>query len=155
MRLRAKGLILDGTAESVARELNGVRFHNNKARYITLARHLFMKGERTGIRRRLEGFEDPFERREWIAQTVKGLGYKEASHFLRNIGLGERFAILDRHILRRLLKLGVMDRLPTCVSRKCYLDTERKMSQFASAARIPMDHLDLLLWFLETGIVFR
>ena len=28
------------------------------------------------------------------------MSYKEASHFLRNIGFGENIAILDRHILK-------------------------------------------------------
>ncbi|GAJ17855.1 unnamed protein product, partial [marine sediment metagenome] len=29
---------------------------------------------------------DEIKLREWVVKNFKGLGYKEASHFLRNIG---------------------------------------------------------------------
>jgi len=43
---------------------------------------------------------DPFEAREWLVNNAIGIGYKEASHFLRNTGV-EKLAILDRHVLSR------------------------------------------------------
>jgi N-glycosylase/DNA lyase len=107
------------------------------------------------LRRRLGEYEDSFERREWVVEHVKGLGYKEASHFLRNIGLGANFAILDRHILRSLLTLSVIEHCPMQISKTCYLEIEEKMKEFASRVGIPMDHLDLVLWYAETGMVFR
>ena len=45
-----------------------------------------------------------------------GLGYKEASHFLRNIGLSEDIPILDRHILKNLVLLGAIDKVPSSIS---------------------------------------
>jgi N-glycosylase/DNA lyase len=86
---------------------------------------------------------------------VLGLGYKEASHFLRNIGLGEDLAILDRHILKNLMLLGVIREVPTSLSRKTYLEIERKMTAFSKEAGIPMSKLDLLLWYKEAGEVFK
>ena len=154
-RLEEKRLTLTGRVDRVAGELSGVRFHNNKARYIVEARRLHVKRGAGNLRRRLDALENPFDRREWLVRNVKGLGYKEASHFLRNIGLGETLAILDRHILRHLLKLSVIAALPTCFSRARYLEVEEKMRKLASELEIPMDHLDLLLWFIETGTIFR
>jgi len=43
---------------------------------------------------------------EWLVKNLTGLGYKEAGHFLRNIGSG-KIAILDRHILRNLHALAL------------------------------------------------
>ena len=84
-----------------------------------------------------------------------GLGYKEASHFLRNIGLGEDLAILDRHILKNLVLLGVIDEVPSSLSRKTYLDIERRMTEFSKRLGINMGQLDLLLWYKEAGEVFK
>ncbi|MDM7912425.1 MAG: DNA lyase, partial [Methanotrichaceae archaeon] len=82
-------------------------------------------------------------------------GYKEASHFLRNIGLGGDLAILDRHILKNLALLGVIDGIPASPSKKMYLEIESKMIEFSRKAKIPMSHLDLLLWYKEAGEIFK
>ncbi len=86
---------------------------------------------------------------------MKGLGYKEASHFLRNIGLGFDLAILDRHIMRNLLKYGVIDKIPECITKKCYLSLENEMKKFSDKIDIPLADLDLLFWSEETGEIFK
>ena len=88
-------------------------------------------------------------------ENIKGMGHKEASHFLRNIGLGESLAILDRHILKNLALLGVIKEPPSTLSRRLYLETEKNMKRFSKQAMIPMGHLDLLLWYKEAGEVFK
>ena len=88
-------------------------------------------------------------------QNIRGLGYKEASHFLRNIGLGEDIAILDRHILRNLAMIGLIEDTPNSMSRKKYLQIEGEMAEFAKQIRIPLSHLDLLFWYKETGEIFK
>src|SRR6267143_178578 len=103
----------------------------------------------------LRSFYNPFELREWFVENVKGLGYKEASHFLRNIGHGEEFAILDRHILRNIKKLGLVEEIPTSLTKKKYLDIEERLRHFSKEIDIPMADLDLLFWSKETGWVFK
>ncbi len=83
------------------------------------------------------------------------MGYKEASHFLRNIGLGEDLAILDRHILKNLALLGVIEEVPSSPTKRIYLEIEKKMTAFSGQAGIPMGELDLLLWYKEAGEVFK
>jgi N-glycosylase/DNA lyase len=137
-------------------ELKGkVRFHNTKAQNVVLARRRFVMKRRTNIRGVLSRFDDPKKTREWMVSNIRGLGYKEASHFLRNIGLGEDLAILDRHILKNLVALGVLKEIPSSLSRKRYLEIEDEMADFARTIRIPMAHLDLLLWYKETGEIFK
>ena len=87
--------------------------------------------------------------------NVKGLGYKEASHFLRNIGRGKNLAILDVHILRNLKRCGVIRKIPATLTKKTYLDTEERMRKLAANINIPLEELDLLFWSLETGFVFK
>ncbi len=83
------------------------------------------------------------------------MGYKESSHFLRNIGFGDDIAILDRHILKNLVKYGVIKEIPKSLTDKKYLEIEQKMKKFSEEAEIPFSHLDLLWWSEETGEIFK
>ena len=104
---------------------------------------------------RLNDFIVNTHTREWLVENVRGMSYKEASHFLRNIGQGEKLTILDRHILKNLKALNVIDKVPKSLSKKKYLEIEEKMMDFADRIKIPLDHLDLLLWYKETGEIFK
>ena len=108
------------------------------------------------LRERLANFRDPIERRDWLAKDprVKGLGYKEASHFLRNIGF-KGYGILDKHIVRSLHELKVINSPKPPSSRGKYLEAEEKMRRFANRAGINFDELDLLLWSMKTGEILK
>ena len=93
--------------------------------------------------------------RLWIVRSVKGLGFKEASHFLRNIGLGTGLAILDRHILRTMKGHGVIRKIPDAISPKSYLRLEKAFLRWAAKLDIPPAHLDLLIWHQATGYLFK
>jgi len=154
--LNKTGLLFCGSCGRIKPKLKGrVRFHNKKARYIVGARKIFCHGRSIDMKALLS-IKNAFEMREWLVRNVKGLGYKEASHFLRNIGLGRDIAILDRHILKNLKNYGVIGRIPPSLgSRKVYLSVEERMRRFSRAVRIPIDELDLLFWSMETGFVFK
>jgi N-glycosylase/DNA lyase len=151
-RLCEKNMMAISGPEQISMELSGVRFHKRKGEYICLARDMF--GSQS-LRSTLSGFADPAQAREWLVTNIKGMGYKEASHFLRNIGLGENLAILDRHILKNLVLLGVINESPASLTKRIYLEIEGKMAAFSQDAKIPMSHLDLLLWYKEAGEVFK
>lgn len=154
--LCASGLLLKGSACRIRPSLRGrVRFHNKKAQFIVGARDLFSRRKRVDMEDLLS-IKDVFRMREWLVLNVKGLGYKEASHFLRNIGLGRDIAILDRHILKNLKKYGAIKKIPPSLgSRKVYMEIEDKMRRFSRRVGIPMDDLDLLFWALQTGFIFK
>jgi Thermostable 8-oxoguanine DNA glycosylase len=123
-----------------------IRFHKNKSRYL-LAIRLTLDV----ILSALSYGDSSDAMREWLVKNVKGLGYKEASHFLRNIGRNDGLAILDRHILRNLRRCGVIRDIPASLSRKQYLLIEKRFKKFAAMIGIPLDELDLLFWSMETG----
>lgn len=149
------GILFRGDEEMIRRHLAGkVRFHNSKSRYIVEARNLFSSRGDILIKSKLS-YSNPFRLRDWLVQGVRGLGYKEASHFLRNIGMGGNIAILDRHILRNLAKYGVIEGIPRTLTRKRYLDIEGRMRRFSERLGIPLAELDLLFWSEETGEIFK
>ena len=123
-----------------------IRFHRTKARHL-LAAHAQMQE----ISNTLSSKNDALSLREWLVSNVNGLGMKEATHFLRNIGRNDGLAILDRHILRNLVRYGAIRRIPTSLTRKKYLQVERKFVEFSHKVGIPLDELDLLFWSMETG----
>jgi N-glycosylase/DNA lyase len=152
--LVGKDCLLDGSFSDICPELNIVRFKNNKTRYILEARALF-RGQGKSMREMLIGFDDIITLRDWLVRMVKGIGYKEASHYLRNIGLGDSIAILDRHILRSMLSLGLIRVIPASISPRVYREIEGKLKAFSSKVGIPLGHLDFVLWYMETGDIFK
>lgn len=123
-----------------------IRFHRTKAKHLLHARVIF-----PAVLQVLDNGRSASEIREWLVKNVKGLGYKEATHFLRNIGRNAGLAILDRHILRNLKRFGAIRSIPPAISRKKYLSIEDKFRMFSERIGIPLDELDLLFWSMETG----
>lgn len=147
-------LLFYGNEKDIKKFLN-VRFADSKARYIVLAREKFSIKGKIEIKNILKKFRNSYQAREWLIKNVKGMGMKEASHFLRNIGLGLDLAILDVHILKNLEKFNVIKSIPKNLNKTNYLRIEKKMKDFSKKISIPFEELDLVLWSLETGKVFK
>ena len=132
------------------------RFPNSRPAYVVVTRDYLQECFSMRLRERLASFKDPIERRDWLARDprVKGLGYKESSHFLRNIGF-KGYGILDKHIVRCLCELNVIDSPKPPTTRARYLETESRMRRFAADAGIDFDELDLLLWSTKTGEILK
>jgi len=154
-RLKTTGLLLRGSGREIAERINDVRFKNKKAAYLVKAREFFSRNGKVNIKSALSQFKDSQECREWLVKNITGLGYKEASHFLRNIGFGENMAILDRHVLKNLKNLKVISEVPESLSKARYLNIEKRMAAFSEQIRIPLSHLDLVLWYKETGEILK
>jgi len=154
--LRENGLLFNGSADDIVEYLNIVRFKNNKAKYLVALREQ-MQNEKGEIITKdfFNSIADVKEKREWIVKNIKGMAYKEAGHFLRNVGFGKEIAILDRHILKNLVKLEVIEDVPKSLTPKLYLEIEEKMKTYCKFINIPMDSLDLLLWYKEAGEIFK
>ena len=126
-----------------------IRFHKTKARSLAMIKARFPE-----VARQLENGSSSAELREWLVKNVRGIGWKEASHFLRNIGHRD-LAILDRHILKNLVRFRVMRGLPKTLTPKRYLFIEKRFRRFARLIGISMDELDLLFWSIETGEILK
>lgn len=154
-RLKETGLLFIGSEKEIAERINDVRFKNKKAAYLVKVRNLFSENGTISIKPVISQFEDIHACRDWLVKNITGLGYKEASHFLRNIGFGEDISILDRHVLKNLKNLKVISEVPESLSRATYLNIEKKMTAFSKHIHIPLSHLDLLLWYKETGEILK
>jgi len=129
------------------REL-GHRFPNGRASYIVDARKY-----KDSIKEIVETFNDENELREWLVKNVKGIGYKEASHFLRNIGYTD-FAIIDFHIIDVLTKYRIIEK-PRILTKRRYLEIEELLKKIARKSNLNLAELDLYLWYMETGKILK
>lgn len=150
-------LLMDGSQEELANALSGVhRYPNARSKYVVASRNFLREHCDLRLRERLSDFDCGIERRDWLVREkrIKGLGYKEASHYLRNIGLSG-YAILDKHILRCLAELKIIDDPKPPNTRSRYLTIEGKLRFLAETAHIDFDELDLVLWSMKTGIILK
>ncbi|MBN1896688.1 MAG: N-glycosylase/DNA lyase [Candidatus Aenigmarchaeota archaeon] len=130
---------------SMLRKL-GHRFPEARAGYIVSAR------------KHMDSFDEVLSKsgndaRNWLVKNVKGLGYKEASHFLRNIGFNE-LAIVDFHIVDILVRNSLIER-PKTITPKKYIEIENILRNLGKSAGMNMAELDLYLWYMETGKVLK
>jgi N-glycosylase/DNA lyase len=151
-------LLINGTAEEMKNKLEGIyRFTTLRPTYIIHTREYLKNEFEFEIKNKIESLKNnPIELRNFFAfnKGIKGLGYKEASHFLRNIGF-KGYAILDKHILNSMLEFNIIDEIKTPCTSKVYYELEEKMKLFSNDIDIPMDELDLLLWSRRTGRILK
>ncbi|BAB59202.1 hypothetical protein [Thermoplasma volcanium GSS1] len=121
------------------------RFYNVRPRYIVESRDIVDELPY------IVSMDNKEEARDLLVENVYGFGYKEASHFLRNVGVFD-FAILDKHILEWLSRYFQVKKN---TSRKNYLYNESIFREIAKSVGMEPGVLDLYIWYMETGTVIK
>ncbi len=147
-----RDILLDGTAEDTESTLKGVHKYPEKAYFIVHTREYLKREYGFKLRELVDSFPGPEERRDFFAlnKDIKGIGYTQASHFLRNIGF-PGYAILDKNVIKSLYDLGIIDSPKPPSTGKRYKEIEGRMKSLAGELGIGLDELDMLLWSLKTG----
>lgn len=137
------------TKESLARKLrqHGYRFPNTRAAYIVQSA---AKKDLLPTIIRTLSYD---ERRDWLVNNITGLGYKESSHFLRNIGC-DHYAIIDFHILDLLERYHLITK-PKSLTATKYREIEQVLQTIATQTQLTLAELDLYLFYLETGKILK
>lgn len=138
--------------EELAKKLAelGHRFPNARAGFIFDAR-----AYKDSIKEKLESFGTDEEKRKFLAENIKGLGFKESSHFLRNIGR-KNLAIIDFHIVDLLARHGLIEKPKNkSLTKKKYLEIENVLKKIAEQTNTNLGELDLYLWYEETGKILK
>ncbi len=123
------------------------RFYNVRSRFI--AQNRWIVDQLPDLLDR----KDRVEVRDYLVENLDGIGYKEASHFLRNVGIFD-FAILDKHILRLLSQEFSVD-LTKSPNRKKYLEIEESFIELSGSMKMKPGILDLYLWKIATGKILK
>ena len=149
--LKEKDHIFHGSKGMVRKTLEevGHRYALRRAEYIVLAR----KGSKE-LKENVLRMGNTMAAREWLVKKFKGIGWKEGSHFLRNVGFLD-VAILDRHVLRVMSEYGLVKEEARSLSKKKYLEYENILRKVSSELRMPMGELDLYLWYMKTQKILK
>jgi N-glycosylase/DNA lyase len=126
----------------------GYRYPETRARYIVEAREY-----KDSLKKIVNSYSSDVDLREWLVKNVTGIGYKESSHFIRNIG-HTGISIIDFHILDILEKCGLIAK-PKTLTKSKYLEIENILQGIARSAGLSPGELDLYLWYMETGKVLK
>ena len=132
---------------------HGHRFPEQRAERIIEVRERWPEIERV-----VRSVRDSKGLRELLADPksefkVKGFGYKEASHFLRNIGR-EDVAIIDRHVYRFLTENRLFPEVKT-ITPKRYLEAEEVLGTVCEKLGITQAELDLYIFYIKTKKVLK
>ncbi len=152
-----KDILAHGSLAELKKRLRGVyRFPNARAGYIIHTRNYLTREFDMNLRKLLLSFNNPIERRSFIAKNkdIKGLGFKESSHFLRNIGF-KGYGILDKHIVNCMYELNLIKTNKPPTNEKSYLELEDRLKEFSQKNNLDFDELDLLLWSEKTGVILK
>ena len=143
---------LTSSEEQLSKRLSelGHRFPNARARFIFEARK-----HSHNLKEILDYYDTDQTKRDWIVENIKGIGMKEASHFLRNIGYTDA-AIIDFHIIDLLVREGLIEQPKSkTLSPKRYIEIENILRELSQKTDTPLGELDLYLWYEETGKILK
>ena len=149
--------LADGEEDELLGRIQTIhKYAENASRYIVFTREYLKEEHGFLLKSLVSSFEDRVERRDFFAKNpgIKGLGYMQASHFLRNLGFSG-YAILDRNNLASLSELGITGETKYPLTRKRYLETESLMTEAARELGVSLDEFDLLLWSRKRKYVPR
>jgi N-glycosylase/DNA lyase len=106
-------------------------------------------GEGKTLKSILRESKDEYFARKFLIETAAGIGPKQASLFLRNIGFANDLAILDSHVLRFMDYVKIAKILPDSISSiTSYEKTESKLRNYAEDKEIEMSCLDTAIWIV-------
>jgi len=122
-------------------------------RYYRLrANHIFRSaksiyGQGDSIKRILTQSKDARAARSNIMAIAYGVGPKQASLFLRNIGYADNLAILDSHVLRFMELQAFISKSPLSVSHlNTYERIETILQEYGENINVKLSCLDRAIW---------
>jgi len=95
----------------------------------------------------LNSTRDPREMRIKIMQSSVGIGPKQSSLFLRNIGFTDRLAILDSHVLRYMFLVGLINvKTQTVSTLTRYQEIEEYLRSYTNRLGANLAYFDTAIW---------
>ncbi len=122
-------------------------FAKSKSTFITKTAKNIYKINNSSIKKILLKAKNELEAREMLVCTCMGIGYKQASLFLRNIHYSENLAILDTHVLKYMGLMGLFNnRHNKTITKKHYSLYERKLMNYSNNLNTTLSKLDVAIW---------
>jgi len=92
---------------------------------------------------------NPVDARLWLVDHAPGIGPKQASMFLRNIGVTYDLAVLDRHVVEYMALVGIDDGFVTKITTLAgYGKSEERLRAYANTQGFSVGLLDWAIWIV-------
>lgn len=163
VRVEGSGLLLDGhrtcedlgasLAELLQRpfevqgSLRRYRFPGSRARQLA-ATAVNVRRHAQGLADLLNGFGEVESARDWFVKHAPGLGPKQASMFLRNVGVSYDLAVLDRHVINYMTIVGLTQDAAPARRMVDYRRDEIILRDHAAGFGLPVGLLDWAVWIV-------
>lgn len=131
----------------VGGEQRRYRFPNSRARQLAVTWDAVRRNG-GGLIDLLQGFADHRAGRAWFVQNAPGLGPKQSSMFLRNIGVTYELAVLDRHVMNYMAVVGLSEAGPAARTMSDYVREEQVLTAHAQGFGLPVGVLDWAVWIV-------
>jgi len=122
-----------------------LRFNKRKTDYVlSTIENIYLNDLTLG--KILDACDTPDKTRRLLIRYACGIGPKQASMFLRNVGFYSDFAVLDKHVIEFMRMMAIYDsgKSPATIAR--YEALESGLKSYANAYEVGMLHLDLAIW---------
>ncbi|HXG74087.1 MAG TPA: hypothetical protein VNK44_04655 [Candidatus Nitrosotenuis sp.] len=127
-------------------ELRKYRYPRKRsAEIVSAAKTIYV--DNSSIKNVLSSSSSDIEARNFFVNQISGLGIKEASHFLRNIGFADSLAIIDVHVLSFLKEFSLVDFDANSLTPQRYLRLEKTLRNFVDYHGLNLAIFDLAVWY--------
>jgi N-glycosylase/DNA lyase len=125
--------------------LSRTRFPNRKRESISKTLwQIYVEGD--GLHSILKANSNATELRRLLTDYCHGVGPKQASMFLRNIGYEEDLAILDKHVLDYMSLMSIAQSGMALKPISRYEEQETHLRGYGECYGVSLPHLDLGIW---------
>lgn len=126
-------------------ELRKYRYPKKRSQEIAKAAKIIYS--KSSIKELLDKPISEVEARNFLAKNIPGLGIKESSHFLRNIGYSNSLAIIDVHVLNFLKQNRFVTWDNSSLTTKKYCKLEIILQNLAEFHNLDLAIFDLAIWY--------
>lgn len=134
------------------KENNGCkyRYSKTKADYIVRTALEIYKKNNSNLKEILINCKDEYEARTNLDRNAVGVGYKQASLFLRNIYYAKNLAILDSHVIRFMILMNIVenDTKLKLYDKGEYVKLENRLYHYAVSRNKTISTLDIAIWIV-------
>lgn len=134
------------------------RYPRSRSRYIIATAQTLYGEDGSGLKNLLASAQDEYHARRLVERKATGVGYKQASLFLRNASYARNLAILDSHVLKFMTLVGLLDCFASDprsgFSPGQYSKVESRLFAYAMENGVSLSSLDLAVWIVMR-VVFR
>jgi N-glycosylase/DNA lyase len=85
--------------------------------------------------------------RDILVAKIPGIGLKEASHFLRDIGYSNNLAIIDSHVASFLAEIrAISPEEVKMINRSIYFELESILQKLCKEHNVSLSVFDMAVW---------